>query len=244
MSEAGRLFQAAMLRTFKRILAPAGFVKGNRMYVRRAGGQIHAVQFQASTWGSKYFLNLGFSYDFLPGMLAVNQQREIEYEQFDLLDMLMSVRLECLMEYPYPQEWGYAKEAAAVQAEMELNAQNAVGSIGEVGEKWRDPVVLMEAIPPQLLQSDIEESNRRIDLPRETCLALPPLPVAAVVGRDWYLPRISLGYCLTVIAMRLNRRALAKTYLAIAQSESQGIGFDRPLEVIRKKLRQKAGAEP
>ena len=68
-------------------------VKGKGIYLRRAAGQIHAIQFQASRWGGVYFVNVGFSYDFLPGEIAMQNGDGLDYTKFGLLDLLISVRL-------------------------------------------------------------------------------------------------------------------------------------------------------
>ena len=61
-----RNFRKAKAVALKNILAPAGFVKGKRLFVRHAGNQIHGIEFQTSTWGGVYFINVGFHYDFIP----------------------------------------------------------------------------------------------------------------------------------------------------------------------------------
>jgi hypothetical protein len=234
MSENGHFFQTVKARVFKRILSQAGFVKGNRMYVRRLQNQIHGIQFQTATWGGVYFVNIGFSFDFLPGLMAMTQGREIEYTQFDLLDLLMYNRLEALMPQPYPYQWAYGREIASSETDLAMNSQNAIAAIDSFSRRWRNPSDFMQAFPPEVLESDEEESTRRIDIPGCELDKFPPLPIDRVLKQaGWYLPRESLAYSLAVIALRLKSRALAEKYLALAKAGYR----EATLEPLRRELK-------
>ncbi len=87
-------FQAAKSRVLKRVFQPADFIKGKKMFVRKVSGQIHAVQFQASTWGGKYFVNVGLSFDCLPGMSSIEHGIHLDFSELDVLDLFIYARLE------------------------------------------------------------------------------------------------------------------------------------------------------
>ena len=218
-SASGRFFQTAKDRVFRAVFNPAGFVKGNRMYARTSGEQIHAVQFQTATGGGSYFVNVGFHWAFLPGFLVMTQGRSVPYTRYDLLDLLMYNRLEALMPAGYPRQWNYGEDVATTELDLKTNAQNAIAAIEAFGQKWRDPSRFLDAFPPEMHARDEEESNRQIDIRDEDLAKLPPLPVDTVLGQPgWYVPRYCLAYALAGIAIRLNRRSLAEAYAAFFES--------------------------
>ena len=131
----------------------------------------------------------------------------------------------------------YDKDPLAAREDAELNANNALIRIQEVGRKWADPTTLLDEIPPDLLQSDIREANRRIEVPDKVLATLPPRPVVAVLGNGWYWEHDMLSYCLALIAARLGLREIAKSYLEIARGEAEGNSLKRALERLRKQLR-------
>jgi hypothetical protein len=209
---------------FERVLQPAGFTRGSHLYLRRADGQLHGVQFQTSRFAAKYYVNLAFHYDFLPPQLAtLTATKPPPPEKWELVDFLFNIRLEDLMPPRYPADWRYDRGADAVGKQMEKNARDAVGALEKIGRKWREPEVMLKLLPPDLLEEDHSQSISRADVHPADMASLPPLPFEAAVGEGWSVPRYSyLGYCLALIARRAGRDKLAPKYLDFAQSHAQG----------------------
>lgn len=235
MADKSRLFRAAKARVFKRVMEPVGFIKGSKLYVRQTDGQVHGIEFQTSTRGGRYFVNVCFSYDFLPGFMALGQYRKNTLPEFIVLDFLARIRLENLMPEGYPSEWSYGADVSDMEVNLDLNARNAIAAINAFGGKWRDPLAFMKALPPELLDQDLKELEIRADISSHT--PLPPLPVASVLGRGWTTNRWNLCYGLATIALRSGQIYLLEEYLKIAQKHSQGVFHERPLKVLRMQLK-------
>ncbi len=143
-----RNFRKAKAQALEKILAPAGFVKGKHLFVRHTGNQIHGIEFQTSTWGGVYFVNVGFHYDFLPSgpMLAQDDKSGVT---FDILDFMIQNRLENWMRpTPYLREWNYWGNFDAVQENVDKTSKDAVEVLNKLGRQWGDPANFLAQQPP------------------------------------------------------------------------------------------------
>ena len=229
-------FKSSKADVFTRVLAPMGFEKGKLIYLRPATEQLHAIDFQASRWGSKYFVNIGFSYEFLPGFLSATDCSGADYKSFDLLDLLMHIRLDEIMPDPCPREWSFDQHPESAQMQMETAAKNAIACIDVFAKRWSEPATFLEAIPPTLLADDIREATRRNDLSQEVVLALPALPLARALGAAWYFEYDNLAYSLGIIASRSGRVDMAQQYLKIALTQTSATALKAAVRRLQKKL--------
>ena len=226
-------------QAFKRVLHPAGFAKGAHVFVRRAGGQLHGIQFQTSRFAAKYYVNVAFHYDFLPPQLAMLRASDPPPpEKWELVDFMFNIRLEDLMPPPYPSEWRYDRGGIqAVQKQLEKNARDAMGAVEVVAKKWRDPKAMLKLLPPDVLEEDYKQSIARADVHPADMASLPPLPYEAAVGAGWSVPdSFYLGYCLAVIAHRAGNPKLAREYLNFSKSHTEGQDTGA-LTVLRRQLK-------
>ena len=206
-------------QVFNSTFRPRGYCKGNSMYYSLLDRQIHAIQFQASKYGGRYFVNAGFHFNFLPRMLDL--RFDVDLSQFYILDFLMYIRLENLMPESYPRDWAYGINVEKDVRQLSKNAENAIAAIEEIGSRWKEPVSFINAFPPDLLIEDIREALRRSELVNYG-RGLPLLPVDTVLGGNWQLPRSNLAVCNALIAKELKKDSLAKKYLKIAETEAEG----------------------
>ncbi len=144
-----RNFRKAKALALKNILAPAGFVKGKHLFVRHIGNQIHGIEFQTSTWGGVYFVNVGFDYDFLPPKLAINR-RPWPWMEYDILDFITYNRLDNLMQpQPYPKRWNYWGDLSEVQGNVDKTARDAIEALERLNQQWNNPAdFLAQQMPP------------------------------------------------------------------------------------------------
>jgi len=144
-----RNLRKAKALALKNILVPAGFVKGKHLFVRHTGIQIHGIEFQTSTWGGVYFVNVGFHYDFLPSgpKLALKDESGVTYE---LGDFLSYKRLEDWMRpAPYPSEWNYWGNLEEVQESVDRTSTDAVEILNRLSRQWVNPAdFLAQAASP------------------------------------------------------------------------------------------------
>lgn len=134
-----RNFRKAKAVALKNILAPAGFVKGKHLFVRHTGNQIHGIEFQTSTWGGVYFVNVGFDYDFLPPKLAMDK-KPWPWPEYHILDFISWDRLEGKVQMKdYPQEWNYWGDLDAVQENVNKTAKDAIEVLDRLSQQWKDP---------------------------------------------------------------------------------------------------------
>ena len=134
-----RNFRKAKAQALEKILAPAGFVKGKHLFVRRTGNQIHGIEFQTSRWGRVYFVNVGFHYDFLPPKLAMGK-KPWPWPQYHILDFTRWNRLEGEVQMKdYPQEWNYWGDLDAVQENVNKTAKDAIEVLDRLSQQWKNP---------------------------------------------------------------------------------------------------------
>ena len=145
-----RNFRKAKAAALKNILAPAGFVKGKRLFVLHACSQIHGIGYQTSTWGGVYFVNVGFDYDFLPPKLAMGK-KPWPWPEYHILDFISWNRLEGEVQMNgYPQEWNYWGDLDAVQENVNKTAKDAIEVLDRLSQQWKDPSdFLAQQIPPR-----------------------------------------------------------------------------------------------
>lgn len=224
MADKSRAFQTAKNRVFTRTFQPAGFVKGAYLFARQTIGQVHGVQFQASRYGGSYFVNVAFHYEFLPPLFHMSNNVLVPVQKFDLTDFMLHSRLEDLMPASYPAEWSY-DSAPSLEEQLDKNAKDAIGVLGALSEKWRDPAVFLELLPPKLLDDDYRIALADPDAPR---------PFRQAIGPGWVpVDYFKMGFCLCVIALRVGRVDVAKEYFKILEFDRRGRGTKAVAELQR-----------
>jgi hypothetical protein len=204
----------------KRVLAPAGFVKGKHSFVRRRDGQVHIFDIQHSKYGGQYFVNLAFHYEFLPPSIATNNEGVPAVQDYDVTDCLVNARPGWLAGVPNEIDgcnlshasYGYA-DAGREEEErcVDLQARESITILDRLGEKWRDPMVLLDLLPLELIEEDLAF---RLDRANK-----PPTPLDHVLG-GWTFDFFMLAYALSVIATRAGRADLAGRYRAFAHAQA------------------------
>jgi hypothetical protein len=211
MSTRSRYFATAKRRVLKNVLAPAGFVFGNSIYVSKIGSQIHGVQFQASRGGEGYFVNLTFHYDFLPGFFRTTI---IPHAQMHLLDMLFWARLDKFDPSPDRGDmWYYAEDREVLEQTLAENARTAISVLEEHGERWRDPAIFLELVPPELIEKDLAGGY----MDRSGIFPIERSYVLDALGGTWHFDDFGLSYSLAYIAGKLRRLTLARRYLELGR---------------------------
>lgn len=221
MSDPRVMFRRAKKRALNTILQPAGFELGRHMFVRRVSGQHHAVEFQPSKNGDEYFVNLAFSYDFLPPFFHGGNGQFIALADYVELDFLLSSRLGHFLPGPYQDDWRYDDLAVGDVAEqVERNAQAAVSVLDAAAKQWAHPGGFLERLPPHLLAED-----RRLRLERYRAMQanLPwadrPFPITQAIGNGWEADGFNLSFACAMVAWRSGRKTQAKEYLRVATSD-------------------------
>jgi hypothetical protein len=234
-------FLAARAQTGLQILRPAGFAEGAHLFYRLRDHQAVGVEFQASRFEPKYYVNVGFHYDFLPTPREVaHGQSTSSLEQFDIVDLMLYTRLEDLLTTPSPDSWPCGDDVAAstVAEQMKRNAQDAVEALNRVCNKWRDPQAMLEAFAPEVVAEEFSavDTHRNGDV---TALDEPPVTrFAAALGHSWMFHHFHFAYSLALIALRFERSARAREYLRLAElcvetdaGKGSIIGLERKLRL-------------
>jgi hypothetical protein len=229
MDSRSRYFPAAKRRVLKEVLGPAGFVRGNSIYVAKIGSQIHGIDFQASRRGDGYFVNLLFHYDFLPGFF---QGKIVAYSKMHYLDMLFSSRLD---DFFPPQAgqgiWYYTEDRDFLEQTLAENATNAISVLENQGEKWRNPAILLELVPPELIEKDL--AGGYID--RSGIIPLEASYVLDALEGHWHFDDFGLSYALAHFAARLRKTSLMRKYLEIARKLVEFDSQKRLIDAFAKK---------
>lgn len=133
----GSTVRSIRIAVMKRLLLPAGFVKGRRgTYVRRIGNQIHLIDFQPDKAGHRYTINLGFHYDFLPPFLAGNRIRLEDYHQ---LDCIFDARIGQFIGNRHDRWFEYGTSRTQLENAFEENAALCLRILSHHQRKWADP---------------------------------------------------------------------------------------------------------
>jgi len=222
MNDMGRVFNQAKAKALHNILAPVGFSRGSRLFVRQMGEQIHGIEFQTSKYGGEYFLNIAFHYSFLAPLLAMSQGVDRDVQDFHLLDFMLWTRVEDFMPPGYPCDWRYDIEEKKLGEQLNQNARDALGVLDVFSAKWSDPAVFLSILPPEVVTEDYQQRTGRAKIDTESLGSLPPLPIKQAIGLGWHIPHYTdLCYCLGIIAIKLGKVSFAKAYLAFGESCSE-----------------------
>ncbi len=131
-------------REMKRLLLPAGFVRApDATYVRQAGNQIHLINFQWSSGGGKYTVNLGFHYAFTPGFFHAERLRPNE---FNFLDCAFSARIGRFIRGGLDVWFPYGNDRERLAATFSENVALCLATFERFSRKWHDPVAWLARI--------------------------------------------------------------------------------------------------
>ncbi len=129
-------------QVMKQRLLPAGFVQGEgATYVRRAGDQIHLIDFQSHKWGHQFTVNLGFSYAWVPPPF---HGRRVALHEYDELDCLLSARLGFFLKERKDTWFEYGEDRDDLRAVLERCADESLKVLDRAGKRWEDPATLLK----------------------------------------------------------------------------------------------------
>jgi len=208
----------------ERVLKPAGFVKGQRLFIRRVAEQVHGVELQPSKYGGQYFVNLGFTYAFLPVDGEAKPAAEL-----GLTDFTLRARPGQLI----PGSGNNASsglhdiDAAAAEQQVEQHARVAVGLVDDAARRWSNPATLLKIVPPELLEKEVR-------LRRENYAGT--LPIREALGGWETFDRLGLACALTLISLRAGEIDLAQRYLQFAEPQAAERMLQRLVIPLRQRL--------
>lgn len=128
----------------KRLLLPEGFVHARGgTYVRKAGDQIHLIDFQPSQWGHSYTINVGFHYGFIKGFF---HDKRLAPAAFHLLDCALFARIGAFVPGGIDTWYDYGTDRDQLQSVFEQNTLACLKIFMLQAEKWQHPKKWLENI--------------------------------------------------------------------------------------------------
>jgi len=119
------------------VLIPAGFIKGEQgTYVRRAGDQIHLIDFQPSRYGHQYTVNLAFHFAFVTPLFAGKKIKLADYSQ---LDCGLRARIGDFSKSRLDKWFDYGTDRSLLARTLEKNARSSLETLGRAAQQFRDP---------------------------------------------------------------------------------------------------------
>jgi hypothetical protein len=107
-----------------------------------------------------------------------------------------------------------------------------VDDLERLGGMWSKPRILLQLLPPELLESDYRGALLRTNDPAER--------INSAVGFEWSPDYEDLSYCLAVIAARNRDLTTAEAYLSLMTTMSDGSLGALEISQIRRDLRRHA----
>ena len=139
----GSIVRSIRLAVMKRVLLPAGFVKGKGgRYVRRISDQIHLIYFQPDKWGHRYTVNLGFHYEFLKPLFA---RKRIPLPQYHLLDCALQARIG-FFKCGRDKWFEYGDNRTRLEEQLKQNATDALQILSRYSKRWVDPRIWLTRV--------------------------------------------------------------------------------------------------
>jgi hypothetical protein len=131
-------------QVMKRLLLPVGFVhaKGGT-YVRKAGDQIHFIDFQAAQAGHEYTINLGFHYAFMVGFF---HGTPLAPASFHNLDCGLRARIGQFTPGGLDTWYRYGSDRDQLRTLLEQNTEACLQIFAQHEEKWRHPKVWLQKL--------------------------------------------------------------------------------------------------
>jgi hypothetical protein len=191
----------------KQTLIPAGFIERGSLYVRKQDDQIQGVHFQRAQFVRDYYVNFALHYDFLPGVFKFEPK---PFDQFELLDFVFRNRIEYFHSRPRSEAWWPCDDdELTVRERLVEQANFALESFESFRKKWPNPMLFLDAMPPDAFEKAIAEGD---ETPGES--------VAWRVLPEWQPDASDIYFLLCVLACRARKRSLAERYSKIALGES------------------------
>jgi Domain of unknown function (DUF4304) len=133
----GSVVRSIRQAVMKRILLPAGFVRGKSgTYVRQQGNQIHLIDFQAAMFGHQYTVNLGFHYAFLTSLSA---RKKIRLADYHVLDCGLSARIGQFQKGNRDRWFDYGTDRALLERLFKENAADCLQILTTASKRFADP---------------------------------------------------------------------------------------------------------
>jgi hypothetical protein len=128
-------------QVMKEELLPLGFVKGQAgTYVRQRGEQIHLIDFQPSTHGHRFTVNLAFHYTFIPPLF---HRKAVPLSEFHLLDCILSARLGHFLPEHRDVWFDYGRDRGVLREVFVRCAAESLLVVDQHAERWSDAAVLV-----------------------------------------------------------------------------------------------------
>jgi uncharacterized protein DUF4304 len=144
-------FRTIRMRAAKELLVPAGFEETKELYVRQAGGQLHAIGVQVDR--GEFAINLGFHYDFLPSAAPgrpLEERLQRRPEEFSLNDYLLHTRLG-FFQADGVQWWSLGGDPAEAARLLDAKLHFALEVLDHLAWRWREPEMLLRQLTPEVL---------------------------------------------------------------------------------------------
>jgi hypothetical protein len=238
------LYRRSKTRVFEGVLKPLGYVEGKELFARSFNSQLHGIEFQGNTKrAGEYFVNLAFSFDFLPPFLQARNAVDIPWPQYTILDFLFWSRIGSFLPKPYIDAWEYDQlNAEEIEAMVRKNIIDALGVFDLLGGKWGDPQAFLKLFPPEIIKTDDDLRNERYEAEKKKILWEGTLPLTELIGEAWHWKHHNLAYACGIIAGRGGKLVLAKQYLIVARETDHFFG-NMP-KAAWEKLVLSAGLDP
>ena len=234
MADASVTLRKLKTAAFKTVLEPAGFIKGKHLFVRRVAEQAHGMAFQPSKYGGEYFVNVAFTYTFLP----VYGEESVSPESLSTPRFMLRTRLGRLIPIDADYDRSGARfddvGAEAATQHAERHARDAVRILDELSTRWKDPAVFLELLPPELIEKDY---RMRIEN------APGPWAIHDAVGQ-WDVDHFNISCALTVIAVRAGEIDAAGRYLQLAEARAAEQGMQAMVAPLRQRVEAGREAKP
>jgi len=190
----------------KQTLIPVGFIERGSLYVRKQDDKIQGIDFQRAQFVRDYYVNFALHYDFVPGLFKFEQK---PFDQFELLDFVFRNRIEYFYSPPRGEaSWPCDDDELTVRERLIEQATFALESCERFRKKWPNPMLFLDALPPEAFEKAIAEGD---ETPGES-VSWPVFP-------EWQPWACDLYFLLCALACKARKRALARRYAEIAFEE-------------------------
>src|SRR5262249_5645782 len=140
----GAQVRGTRTQVMKRLLLPEGFVHARGgTYVRKAGDQIHLIDFQPSQWGHSYTINVVFHYWLIKGFF---HDKQLAPAAFHLLDCALFARIGAFVPGGIDTWYDYGNDRDQLQSVFEQNTLACLKIFMLQAEKWQHPKKWLENI--------------------------------------------------------------------------------------------------
>ncbi len=130
-------------------LISKGFFENGAIYSIQRDQQYQCLDFQTSNFGKTYYVNIGFTYCWMPALFSYTAQ---PIRKYSIYDFLFISRLQHQAADSVTEDSSYQaeteEEVAAVQSQLKKNIDDSMEILDEVCREYRDPSTFLEMYAP------------------------------------------------------------------------------------------------